>query len=39
MHGVETVEQLGADVSTYRARFTLRYRNNHALADQDSIPH
>lgn len=33
MHGVETVEALGADVSDYRSRFTLRYRNNHPLAD------
>lgn len=33
MHGVEAVGDLGADVSDYRARFTLRYRNNHALGD------
>ena len=33
MHGVETVAGLGADVSDYRSRFTLRYRNNHPLPD------
>ena len=33
MHGVETVDGLGGDVSDYRARFALRYRNNHPLAD------
>ena len=29
LHGVETVEDLGADVAAYRERFALRYRNNH----------
>ena len=33
MHGVETVAGLGTDVSDYRSRFSLRYRNNHLLAD------
>ncbi len=31
LHGVETVEDLGADVAAYRERFALRYRNNHRL--------
>ncbi|MCD9097385.1 PAS domain-containing protein [Luteimonas fraxinea] len=31
LHGVETVEDLGADVDAYRERFALRYRNNHPL--------
>lgn len=31
MHGVERVEDLGATVSEYRARFELRYRNKHRL--------
>lgn len=33
LHGVETVEDLGATVSEYRERFELRYRNNHRLAE------
>ncbi len=33
MHGVATSEQLGADVSDYRRRFELRYRNHHRLGD------
>ena len=32
MHGVETVAGLGSDVSDYRSRFTLRYRNKHPVA-------
>lgn len=32
MHGVEDVAALGADVDGYRARFKLRFRNNHAVA-------
>jgi len=35
MHGVERLDQLGATVDDYRARFQLRYRNNHRLADDD----
>lgn len=35
MHGVERLEQLGADVDDYRARFQLRYRNNHRLEADD----
>jgi PAS domain S-box-containing protein len=31
MHGVERVEDLGATVTEYRARFELRYRNKHRL--------
>lgn len=31
MHGVETVADLGKDVTQYRERFRLRYRNNHPL--------
>ena len=31
MHGVETVEELGATVTEYRKRFELRYRNKHKL--------
>lgn len=30
MHGAETVDELGGTVDAYRARFALRYRNNHA---------
>jgi PAS domain S-box-containing protein len=33
MHGVEKVGDLGRDVTQYRERFQLRYRNNHALED------
>jgi PAS domain S-box-containing protein len=33
MHGVETLEALGADVAEYRKRFVLRYRNNHKLPE------
>ncbi|MHB1304192.1 MAG: PAS domain S-box protein [Acidiphilium sp.] len=33
MHGVGSVEELGATVSDYRARFELRYRNKHPLAE------
>ncbi|MCC0808158.1 helix-turn-helix transcriptional regulator [Methylobacterium sp. W2] len=29
MHGAETVGELGETVEAYRARFALRYRNNH----------
>ncbi|KQT14508.1 LuxR family transcriptional regulator [Methylobacterium sp. Leaf399] len=28
MHGVETIDELGQTVDAYRARFSLRYRNN-----------
>ncbi len=35
MHGVTVLADLGTDVSDYRARFTLRYRNNHALDGAD----
>ncbi len=31
MHGVDRVEDLGATVSEYRARFELRYRDRHRL--------
>lgn len=31
MHGIERAEELGANVSEYRARFELRYRNRHRL--------
>lgn len=31
MHGVDELEELGADVEEYRARFELRYRNRHRL--------
>ena len=33
MHGVDALEDLGSDVTQYRERFQLRYRNNHALED------
>jgi PAS domain S-box-containing protein len=33
MHGVKQVGDLGRDVTQYRERFRLRYRNNHALED------
>ncbi len=35
MHGVESIEDLGATVDEYRARFQLRYRNNHRLDTAD----
>eukprot|EP01132_Coremiostelium_polycephalum_P022091 gene22092-26215_t len=31
MHGVDKVEDLGANTKEYAARFALRYRNNHPL--------
>ena len=31
MHGVRRVEDLGATIPEYRARFELRYRNRHRL--------
>ncbi|GAB5101111.1 helix-turn-helix transcriptional regulator [Caballeronia sp. HLA56] len=31
MHGVTEMNELGADVTDYRARFRLRYRNNHPV--------
>ncbi len=37
MHGVQELEQLGRTVDEYRARFQLRYRNNHRL-DADDYP-
>jgi len=33
MHGVERAEDLGRTVSEYRARFELRYRNQHRLPE------
>ncbi len=36
MHGVKTVAELGHDVTEYRERFRLRYRNNHLLEDGES---
>jgi len=35
MHGVTALPELGADVDEYRARFQLRYRNNHRLEADD----
>ncbi|MFD1951691.1 PAS domain S-box protein [Sphingomonas arantia] len=35
MHGVESVDDLGATVDDYRQRFQLRYRNNHRLDGAD----
>lgn len=35
MHGVDSLEALGATVDDYRARFQLRYRNNHRLQADD----
>lgn len=35
MHGVQTVADLGVDVADFRAKFTLRYRNNHSLDKKD----
>lgn len=35
MHGVKTMAELGATVDEYRARFQLRYRNNHRLEADD----
>ncbi|MCW8278749.1 helix-turn-helix transcriptional regulator [Pseudomonas sp. PCH199] len=31
MHGVEQVQELGADAKEYARRFVLRYRNNHPV--------
>ena len=33
MHGVDKLADLGANVSDYRQRFKLRYRNNHRLPE------
>ncbi|MGJ7611628.1 MULTISPECIES: PAS domain S-box protein [unclassified Variovorax] len=33
MHGVVTIADLGGDVTQYRERFRLRYRNNHPLQE------
>lgn len=33
MHGVAALTELGANVTEYRARFRLRYRNNHPVQD------
>jgi PAS domain S-box-containing protein len=33
MHGVAAVAELGADIDQYRARFELRYRNNHVVPE------
>ncbi|WGS52952.1 helix-turn-helix transcriptional regulator [Paraburkholderia sp. D15] len=33
MHGIDDIAQLGADVTEYRERFRLRYRNNHPLPE------
>ena len=35
MHGVEDIVELGATVDEYRARFQLRYRNNHRVEADD----
>ncbi len=35
MHGVARLEELGRTVDEYRARFQLRYRNNHRLEADD----
>jgi PAS domain S-box-containing protein len=35
MHGVTEIADLGATVDEYRARFQLRYRNNHRLEADD----
>jgi PAS domain S-box-containing protein len=35
MHGVTDIADLGATVDEYRARFQLRYRNNHRLEADD----
>ncbi len=35
MHGVKDIAELGATVDEYRARFQLRYRNNHRLEADD----
>ncbi|KQM22063.1 PAS domain S-box protein [Novosphingobium sp. Leaf2] len=35
MHGVEQIADLGATVDEYRARFQLRYRNNHRVEADD----
>jgi len=35
MHGVKELGELGATVDEYRARFQLRYRNNHRLKEDD----
>lgn len=35
MHGVSSVAELGTTVDEYRARFRLRYRNNHRLEADD----
>ncbi len=37
MHGVADVAELGATVDDYRARFQLRYRNNHRV-EADAYP-
>ena len=36
MHGVETADDLGRDVDEYRARFQLRYRNNHLVPEGET---
>ncbi|EML2585615.1 PAS domain-containing protein [Pseudomonas aeruginosa] len=33
MHGVDSLQGLGADTGEYRERFRLRYRNNHPLQE------
>ncbi|MGH8079551.1 MAG: PAS domain-containing protein, partial [Lysobacter sp.] len=33
MHGIDSIEGLGADVGEYRERFALRYRNHHRLVE------
>ncbi|MET0269051.1 MAG: PAS domain S-box protein [Sphingomonas sp.] len=35
MHGVKEIAELGATVDEYRARFQLRYRNNHRVEADD----
>ncbi|SMF99648.1 Sensory box transcriptional regulator, LuxR family [Burkholderia singularis] len=33
MHGVSELSELGADITEYRERFRLRYRNNHPVQE------
>lgn len=35
MHGLDRREELGRNLAEYRKRFTLKYRNNHTVADGD----
>ena len=38
MHGVESVAELGADISQYRRNYLLRYRNNRLAAGDHLTP-